>query len=285
MLKKRLIPCLFLKNGHLVRSERFEFHQLLGDPVHQVDRINAWSADELIYVDISNEEYYDLRRDDMRVKRMDDIYDIIAHVSKTCFIPLTFGGNIKTIEDVRRRLKCGADKVIINTQAHERPEFVTEAAEKFGSQCIVIGIDVKKESNGVYHAYSHHGRKDTLKDPVSWAKEVEKLGAGEIFLNSIDRDGVQKGYDLAVIKMVVNAVKIPVIACGGAGTFEDIAECVKESSVSAVAAGNIFNYTENAVLRAKKTLIQNGIEMRPLVRPPSLFKSQDHILNGYIKNI
>ena len=285
MLKKRLIPCLFLKNGHLVRSERFEFHQLLGDPIHQVDRINAWSADELIYVDISNEEYYDLRRDDMRVKRMDDIYDIIAHVSKTCFIPLTFGGNIRTIEDVRKRLKCGADKVIIDTRAHERPEFITEAAERFGSQCIVMGIDVKKEQDGAYQVYSHHGKTATGKNPVDWAREVEKLGAGEIFLNSIDRDGAQEGYDITLIKMVAAAVKIPLIACGGAGTFEDLVECVEEGGADAVAAGNILNYTENAVLRAKKTLIQHGVEMRPIVRPPTLFKSQDHILEGYIKNI
>src|SRR3989338_5051682 len=216
MLKKRLIPCLFLKNGHLVRSEKFSYHQLLGNPVSQVERINSWSADELIYIDISDEEYYDLRRDDQKVKSLGSIYEIIETVSKTCFIPLTFGGNIKTIEDVRRRLKSGADKVIINKQTHEQPQFITEAADKFGSQCVVVGIDVKKESDGAYNVYSHHGRKNTLKDPVSWAKEVEKRGAGEIFLNSIDRDGIQEGYDISIIKVIVNAVKIPVIACGGA---------------------------------------------------------------------
>lgn len=282
MLKKRLIPCLFLKNGHLVRSERFEFHQLLGDPLHQVDRINSWSADELIYVDISNEEVYDLRRDDMRIKRMNDIYDIISHVSKTCFIPLTFGGNIRTIEDIRKRLKLGADKVIINTITHLNPLFITEAADKFGSQCIVVGIDVKKE-NGMHKVYSHHGRQITDKDPVSWAKEVERLGAGEIFLNSIDRDGVQEGYDTEIIQKIVEAVNIPVIACGGAGIFEDMVNCVQKTNVDAIAAANIFNYTENAVLRAKKTLINSGIAMRPIVATKSLFKSHENMFESYAK--
>ena len=131
MLKNRLIPCLFLKNGHLVRSEKFSFHQLLGDPLHQVDRINSWSADELIYVDISNEEYYDLRRDDMRIKSMPTIFRIIEEVSKTCFVPLTVGGNIKTIDDIRQRLKLGADKIIINTITHENPSFISESAKIF----------------------------------------------------------------------------------------------------------------------------------------------------------
>lgn len=177
MLKKRLIPCLFLKNGHLVRSEKFTYHQLLGDPIHQVERINAWCADELIYVDISNEDYYDLRRDDMKVKSMNGIYDIISYVSKKCFIPLTFGGNINTIEGIRERLKKGADKVIINTITHEKPQFITESAGIFGSQCIVVGIDVKINEKNEYEVYSHHGKKATGKNPVNWANEVEKLGA------------------------------------------------------------------------------------------------------------
>lgn len=269
MLKKRLIPCLFLKNGHLVRSDKFTYHQLLGDPIHQVERINSWQADELIYVDISNEEFYDLRRDDMKIKRMSNIYEIISRVSKTCFIPLTFGGNIRTIDDVRERLKMGADKVIINTIAVEKPEFITECAKKFGSQCVVLGIDVKIDKNGKYEVYSHHGKDGTGKDPIEWAKEAENLGAGEIFLNSIDRDGSAEGYDLKLIQLVVNAVNIPVIACGGVGTFEHFIDGIEKGNADAVAAGNIFNFTENSVIKAKKILQQAGIDIRPIIKVKS----------------
>lgn len=266
MLKKRLIPCLFLKNGHLVRSDKFTYHQLLGDPIHQVERINSWQADELIYVDISDEEYYDLRRDDMKIKRMSDIYEIISRISKTCFIPLTFGGNIKTIDDVRERLKRGADKVIIDTIAIEKPEFITECAKKFGSQCVVVGIDVKIGKNGGYEVYSHHGKRSTGKDPRDWAKEAERLGAGEIFLNSVDCDGSAEGYDLDLIRSVVDAVNIPVIACGGVGTFEHFVDGIEKGGANAVAAGNIFNFTENSVIKAKKTLQLAGIDVRPIIK-------------------
>jgi imidazole glycerol-phosphate synthase subunit HisF len=266
MLKRRLIPCLFLKNGYIVRSETFSFHQLLGDPVHQVDRINSWSADELIYVDISDEEFYDVRRDDKKIKNTPNLHDIISQVSKTCFIPLTFGGNIRSIEEIRKRLKLGADKVIINTATVENPSFITEGADKFGSQCIVVAIDVKTNKKGEYEVYSHHGKKATGKDPIEWAKEVEKLGAGEIFLNSIDRDGTAQGYDIKLVKSIVDSVKIPVIACGGVGTFEHFIDGIEDGGASAVAAGNIFNFTENSVLRAKKTLQRAGIDIRPIVK-------------------
>jgi cyclase len=268
MLKKRLIPCLFLKNGHLVRSEKFSYHQLLGDPLHQVGRINSWSADELIYIDISDVKEYDLRRSDMKVKRMSSIYEIISEVSKTCFIPLSFGGNIRSVEEIREILKRGADKVVINTMAIENPEFITKSAAKFGSQCIIVGIDVKKEK-GEYKVYSNHGKTLTEKDPISWAKEVEKLGAGEIFLNSIDRDGTGEGYDTFLIKSVADVVKIPVIACGGVGVFEHFVEGFVKGNASAVAAGNIFNYTENSVIRAKKTLKDAGIEIRNIIKNPT----------------
>src|SRR3989344_4394239 len=267
MLKNRLIPCLFLKNGHLVRSEKFSFHQLLGDPLHQVDRINSWSADELIYVDISNEEYYDLRRDDMRIKSMPTIFRIIEEVSKTCFVPLTVGGNIKTIDDIRQRLKLGADKIIINTITHENPSFITESARIFGNQCIVVGIDVKINESGKYEVYSQHGKKATGKDPVAWAKEVEALGAGEIFLNSIDRDGTAEGYDTELTRSVAENVNIPVIACGGVGVFEDFKEGITKGKASAVAAGNIFNFTENSVIQAKKTMLAAGVNVRPIIKP------------------
>jgi imidazole glycerol-phosphate synthase subunit HisF len=266
MLKKRLIPCLFLKNGILVRSEKFSYHQLLGNPIHQVERINSWSADELIYIDISEDSSHDLRRDDMKFKRMSNIYEIITEVAKTCFIPLTFGGNIKTIEQIKEILNKGADKVLVNTIAIDKPSFITESAKKFGSQCIVVGIDVKLNNKKEYEVYSEHGKKQTGKDPLIWAQEVEKLGAGEIFLNSIDRDGTSEGYDLELVKSVSEAVKIPVIACGGVGVFEHFVEGIKEGKASAVAAGNIFNYTENSVIRAKKTLEKAGIPIRKIIK-------------------
>src|SRR3989344_285174 len=266
MLKKRLIPCLFLKNGHLVRSENFSYHQLLGDPIAQVERINSWSADELIYIDISNDDYYDLRRDDKKTKSMGNIYDIIERVSKTCFIPLTFGGNIKTIEDIKERLRRGADKVVINTIAFENTDFIGESAKVFGRQCIVVGIDVKINSKKEYEVYVGHGKISTGLHPVVWAREVEKRGAGEIFLNSIDRDGTAKGYDITLIKMIVDSVSIPVIACGGVGIFEHFIDGIKEGGVSAVSAGNIFNFTENSIIQAKKTLKNAGIDIRPIIK-------------------
>jgi cyclase len=265
MLKKRLIPCLFLKNGHLVRRENFSYHQLLGDPIAQVERINSWSADELIYIDISDEEYYDLRRDDKKIKSMDNIYDIIERVSKTCFIPLTFGGNIKTIEDIKKRLKKGADKVVVNTIAFENPEFIGEASKVFGRQCIVVGIDVKINSENGYEVYVQHGKKATGLNPVEWAKEVERRGAGEIFLNSIDRDGTAKGYDIKLVRVIVESVSIPVIACGGVGMFEDFIDGIKDGQASAVSAGNIFNFTENSVIQAKKILKNAGINIRHII--------------------
>ena len=237
--------------------------------MHQVERINSWSADELIYVDISDEEYYDLRRDDMKIKSMHSIHEIISNVSKTCFIPLTFGGNIRSIDEIRERLKRGADKVLINTIAIENPEFIRKSADIFGSQCIVVGIDVKINKNKKYEVYSHHGKNATGMNPVKWAKTVEKMGAGEIFLNSIDRDGTGEGYDLKLVRSVSESVKIPVIACGGVGTFEHFVEGIKQGKADAVAAGNIFNFTENSVLRAKKVLQDAGIDIRPVIKKES----------------
>jgi cyclase len=193
---------------------------------------------------------------------MNNLFDILDHVSMRCFIPLTFGGNVRTIEMFRELVKKGADKVLINTIALENPSFITKVSDIFGSQCVVVGIDVKKNEKGDYEVYSHHGKNPTGKNPLDWAKEVEVLGGGEIFLNSIDRDGTAEGYDLELIKEISSSLKIPVIACGGVGIFEHFAECLKETDASAVAAGNIFNYTENSVIRAKKLLVEEGLDIR-----------------------
>lgn len=262
MLKKRLIPCLFLKNGFLVRSEKFQKHQLLGNAIHQVERFNNWEVDELVYIDISEEDQYDLRRDDQKVKSEADILNILEAISKTCFVPLTFGGRIRTIDDIRKRISRGADKVTINTIAFEDRSFVTKAASIFGAQCIVVSIDVKQHENGAYEVFVNHGRQATGFDPISWALEVQALGCGEIFLNSIDRDGTAKGYDLELLKAVSEAVAIPVIACGGAGTFKHMGEAILEGKADAVAAGNIFHFTELSTKSARKQLIKMNIPVR-----------------------
>lgn len=262
MLKKRLIPCLFLKNGFLVRSEDFSQHQLLGNAIHQVERFNAWEVDELIYIDISEDEHYDLRRDDMKVKSEGDILKILEAVSKTCFMPLTFGGKIRTLQDVHDRISRGADKVTINTQAILNPGFITEGARSFGSQAIVVSIDVQQKADGAYEVFYNHGRTPTGMSPVEWAKKAEQYGAGEIFLNSIDRDGKAIGYDTALIRQVAEAVSIPVIACGGVGQFKHFAQGIQDGMADAVAAGNIFHFTELSGKRARKELIKAGVHVR-----------------------
>lgn len=262
MLKQRLIVNLVLRNGVIVQSKRFKFYQWLGDPTTIVERLSNWTCDEVVYLDISSNEAYDLKRDDLNTKNRKTILDIIQDVSKKCFMPLTFGGRIRTIEDIRLRLQAGADKVTLNTQAFVRPEFISEAALEFGSQCIVVSMDAKEIDVGKWEIYSHFGKKPTGKSPAQWAREVEERGAGEIFLNSIDRDGTGQGYDLELIQSVTAVVKIPVIACGGVGEWRHLAEGLKVGGASAVAAANIFHYTENSVYNAKKFLCEQGCNVR-----------------------
>jgi cyclase len=256
MLKTRLIPCLLLMNGLLVRSEEFSRHQVIGNPVAQVERFSAWAVDELVYIDITREGVHDLRRDDHKVKGASDLLDIVEQIARSCFVPLTFGGGIRTVEDIRARLARGADKVTINTAAVERPAFITEAAGTFGSQAIVVSIDVRGGE-----VVTRWGREPTGLDPVQWAREAERRGAGEIFLNSVDRDGMAGGYDLALIEAVSSATTIPVIACGGVGRFKHLVDGVR-AGASAVSAANIFHFTEHSTQRAKKTLADAGVPVR-----------------------
>lgn len=262
MLKKRLIPCLFLKNGFLVRSEGFSQHQLLGNAIHQVERFNAWEVDELIYIDISEDEHYDIRRDDMKIKSESNVLNILEAISRSCFMPLTFGGKIRTLQDIYDRISRGADKVTINTQAILEPSFIAESSMVFGSQAIVVSIDVKQMPDGAYEVFYNHGRIATGMNPVAWAKKAQEYGAGEIFLNSIDRDGKASGYDLSLIRQVAQAVSIPVIACGGVGQFKHLAQGLNEGMADAVAAGNIFHFTELSGKRARKELIKAGVHVR-----------------------
>ena len=264
MLKTRLIPVLLLKNGLIVRSEGFTYHQIIGDATTQLERYNSWGVDELIYLDISREEVYDVRREDAKIKTQGraTILEIITVVSKSCFMPLTFGGRIRTLEDIRGRLERGADKVTLNTGAVEDPGFITEAANTFGNQCIVVSIDVKRAPDGRDKVFTHGGRRETDHDPVAWARAAEARGAGEILLNSIDRDGTATGYDLELIQRVADAVQIPVIACGGVGQPSHFAEGAFTGRASALAAANIFHFTELSYKRAKRHLAKAGLDVR-----------------------
>lgn len=260
MLKRRLIPALFLKNGLIVRSEGFDYHQNIGNVVSEAKRYNEWNVDELIYIDISRDKQYDLRRDDLRVASNNSLLDIIVAVSKVCFMPLTFGGGIRSLADIRDRLLRGADKITINTAALEDAAFIEVASQTFGSQCIVVSIDYKYV--GGKPKVFKGGLIETDLDPLEWAKEAERRGAGELFVNSIDNDGKAEGYDIEFIKRVDAAVRIPVIAIGGAGTFYDILELAQQTGVSAIAAGNIFHFTELSYPKAKELLLKNNINVR-----------------------
>lgn len=261
MVKRRLIPVLYIKNGLIVRSEGFSYHQNIGNVVSEAKRYNEWDVDELIYIDISRDKYYDLRRDDLKVKSADSIGDIISQISEVCFMPLTFGGGIRTIDDISHRIRNGADKITLNTGAFENPKLITQAAEKYGSQAVVISIDYKVISNQPI-VFTSFGQKNTGKTVFNWIKECEDLGAGEIFLNSIDRDGKANGYDIETIGKVVASTKLPVIACGGAGTLDDFVDLAKKTNVSAIAAGNIFHFTELSYPRAKTLLKKEGLNFR-----------------------
>jgi cyclase len=261
MLKKRLIPCLLLQNGLLVRSETFSIHQILGNPIHEVERFNQWSVDELIYLDITRDDNYDLRRDDQKVKTLVDPLQILEAVSKTCFMPLTFGGRIRTIDDMRVRFARGADKITLNTAAIDNPDLLVEGARTFGNQAMVVSIDVRRHPDGKCEVFADGGRRPTGSEPTQWAKQVEALGAGEILLNSIDRDGLARGYDLELIGAVARATSIPIIACGGVGRYEDFAKGI-QAGASAVSAANIFHFKELSDRNAKRTMKAAGIDVR-----------------------
>lgn len=261
MIKRRLIPVLYIKNGLIVRSEGFSYHHNIGNVVSEAGRYNEWNVDELIYIDISREKHYDLRRDDYNVNTYNSIGSIINEISRVCFMPLTFGGGIRTIDDVTFRIQNGADKITLNTGAFENPKLITQAAEKYGSQAVVISIDYKIVDDQPI-VFTNFGQKNTGKSVYNWIKECENIGAGEIFLNSIDHDGKANGYDTETIGKVVASTKLPVIACGGAGSPEDFVDLAKKTNVTAIAAGNIFHFTELSYPRAKILLKKEGLNFR-----------------------
>lgn len=261
MLKKRLMPVLLLQNGLLVRSELFKIHQVIGNPINEVKRFNEWNVDELIYLDITRDERYDLRRNDHKVKGLDDPLRILDAVSQTCFMPLTWGGRIRSIDDMHQRFGRGADKIAISTAAVQTPDLIEQSSRVFGSQAIVVVIDVFRYEDGRTEVLIDGGRTSTGLLPENWAREVEQRGAGEILLQSIDRDGTGLGYDIDLIRAVSGAVSIPVVACGGVGRYEDYAAGIR-AGASAVAAANIWHFKEMSDRGGKRALAKAGVEVR-----------------------
>jgi len=251
MLKTRIIPCLDVKDGRVVKGVNFVDLQDAGDPVEQAKVYDRQGADELCFLDISASS------DNRNI-----LYDTVASVAERCFMPLTVGGGVRTIEDIRKLLLAGADKVSINTEAVRNPEFVGEAARKFGDQCIVVEIDAKSVGDNKFEIFTHGGRNATGIDAVEWAKRMAAYGAGEILLTSRDRDGTKQGFNIPLTRAVSDAVNIPVIASGGVGTLEHLVEGVREGHASAVLAASIFHYGTYTIAQAKEALQQAGIPVR-----------------------
>jgi cyclase len=247
---KRIIPCLDVNNGRVVKGVNFVGLKDAGDPIEVAKRYNDEGADELCFLDITASS-------DGR----DTIVHVVEEVAKQLFIPLTVGGGIRKIDDISKLLNVGCDKVSLNSSAVDNPNLIYEAANKFGSQCIVVAIDVKKNDKGSYNVFVHGGRKDTGLDAIEWAKRVYDLGAGEILLTSMDSDGTKAGYDLNITSAISNSVQIPVIASGGAGTMEHILQAFRNGADAALAA-SIFHYKEIEIMKLKEFLKDNGIGVR-----------------------
>jgi cyclase len=251
MLKARIIPCLDVKDGRVVKGINFVGLRDAGDPVEQARIYDAAGADELCFLDITASS-----------DKRGIILDVVRATAEQCFMPLTVGGGVRTVDDVRRLLLAGADKVSINTAAVERPDFVREAAEKFGTQCIVVAIDAKQVAPGRFEVFTHGGRNATGLDAVDWARKMVALGAGEILLTSMDRDGTRAGFDLPLTRAVSDAVSVPVIASGGVGTLDHLADGILEGHASAVLAASIFHFGEHTIGEAKARLAARGVAVR-----------------------
>jgi imidazole glycerol-phosphate synthase subunit HisF len=252
MLKMRVIPCLDVKDGRVVKGVNFVDLVDAGDPVEQARVYDREGADELTFLDITASH-----------ENRDTIYDVVRRTAEQVFMPLTVGGGVRVVEDIRKLLLAGADKVSINTAAIHRPEFVQEAAEKFGAQCIVVAIDAKNVGPGKWEVFTHGGRNATGLDAIEWAKRMESLGAGEILLTSMDRDGTKSGFDLALTRKVADSLKIPVIASGGVGTLDHLVEGIREGHATAVLAASIFHFGTYTIGQAKQALSDAGIPVRP----------------------
>jgi cyclase len=251
MLKKRIIPCLDVNQGRVVKGINFVNLKDAGDPVEQAKIYDRGGADELCFLDITASS------EDRQI-----LLDKVAETAKNCFIPITVGGGIRTLDDIKNLLLAGADKVSINTEAVKNNNFIKQSSIKFGSQCIVIAIDAKKVANNRWEIFTHGGRNSTGIDAIEYAKIVEKNGAGEILLTSMDKDGTKTGYDLELIKAIAGLVSIPVIASGGVGSLDHLYEGFNTGLASAVLAASIFHYGEYSIMDAKNYLIKKGIPIR-----------------------
>ena len=250
MLKNRIIPCLDVKNGRVVKGTNFVDLKDAGDPVEQAKIYSDGGADEICFLDItaSNEN-------------RDTIYDVVERTSKKCFVPLTVGGGVRTVEDINKLLNCGADKVSINTAAVENPKIIEESSKKFGSQCIVVAIDAKKK-NDKWEIFTHGGRNNSGINALEFAKKMENSGAGELLVTSMDRDGTQVGYDNELMSNITALVNIPVIASGGAGNLDHLVDGIKLGNASAVLAASIFHYGKYSIIEAKKYMRSKNIPVR-----------------------
>ncbi len=251
MLKARIIPCLDVKDGRVVKGVNFVGLRDAGDPVEQARLYDKAGADELCFLDITASH-----------EKRDIMLDVVSQTAEECFMPLTVGGGIRTLEDIRSLLLAGADKVSINTTAVTNPEFVKQASEKFGSQCIVVAIDAKQVAPGKYEIFTHGGRKETGLDAVEWAQKMERYGAGELLLTSMDRDGTKQGYNLPLTRAIADAVRIPVIASGGVGNLDHLVDGVKEGHATAVLAASIFHFGTYSIAEAKEHMAQAGVPVR-----------------------
>ncbi|HMF22199.1 MAG TPA: imidazole glycerol phosphate synthase subunit HisF [Pseudolabrys sp.] len=255
MFKVRVIPCLDVKDGRVVKGVNFVNLRDAGDPVAAAMAYDAAGADELCFLDITASH-----------ENRDTIYDVVTRTAEACFMPLTVGGGVRTVDDIRKLLACGADKVSINTAAVARRAFVKEAAKKFGDQCIVVAIDAKKVSKphqrDRWEIFTHGGRNPTGLDAVTYAKEVVGLGAGEILLTSMDRDGTKQGYDIPLTRAIADAITVPIIASGGVGTLEHMVEGIRDGHATAVLAASIFHFGHHSIREAKVHMAKAGLPMR-----------------------
>jgi len=251
MLSKRIIPCLDVKDGRVVKGVKFLNLRDAGDPVEIAKRYSDEGADEITFLDITASH-----------EKRKIMIDVVERTASEVFVPLTVGGGVRTLEDVRKLLLAGADKVAINTAAVKDPEFVKRASDKFGSQCIVVAIDARRKDDSTWEVYTHGGRNPTGIKAVEWAMEMETFGAGEILLTSMDMDGTKSGYDLKLTEAVSRTVGIPVIASGGAGNLKHLYDGITLGEADAVLVASIFHYGEYSIFEAKTFLMQNGIEIR-----------------------
>ena len=252
MLKARVIPCLDVKDGRTVKGVNFVDLVDAGDPVEQARIYDAQGADELCFLDITASH-----------ENRDTLFGVVNRTAEQCFMPLTVGGGVRTVDDIRKLLIAGADKVSINTAAVHRPEFVAEAAQKFGSQCIVVAIDAKADGPDRFEIFTHGGRRGTGIDAVAWARRMTENGAGEILLTSMDRDGTGEGFDIVLTRRIADAVPVPVIASGGVGTLDHLVDGVREGGATGVLAASIFHFGTHTIAEAKAHMARAGVPVRP----------------------